>query len=498
MVAIGNAVAYCTRFRRCRIDTVGERILRNLLGIRLAVAGLLFSATGCAVQATRPDPGTAAASPGEAFPAAYRPLSFPPVLIRDVMLLDGRGGQFEAVDVLFDGGRIVGIGSGLHAVPGARVIDGRGKWLTPGLIDVHSHIGVYPSPSHEANQDGNEITSPNTAQVWAEHSIWPQDPQFSLALAGGVTAMQILPGSANLFGGRGVTVRSLPARTVQEMKFPGAPHSLKMACGENPKRVYGTMKQQAPGSAMANVAGYRAAWIKAAAYLRKWEQYERKKEKDPDAEQPDRDLQLETLAEVLRGNILVHNHCYRAEEMAIMLDIAREFGYRIAAFHHAVEAYKVADLLAANDVCAAMWPEWWGFKQEAFDMVEENAALVDRAGACAIIHSDSAVTAQFLNQEAAKVMAAAGKAGMPVSRAHAVTWITYNAAKALGIAGRTGSIEPGKLADAVLWDGDPFSVYTRAEKVFIDGALVYDRLDRGRQPVTDFELGILDPLGERL
>jgi imidazolonepropionase-like amidohydrolase len=376
-------------------------------------------------------------------------------------------------------------------------INGSGKWITPGIIDVHSHLGVYPSPSHAANQDGNEISNPNTAEVWAEHSVWTQDPQFTLALTGGVTTIQILPGSANLFGGRGVTLKNLPARTVQGMKFPGAPYSLKMACGENPARVYGS-RNQAPGSRMANVAGYRKNWIKAAEYKKKLDEYQEKLADDENIDKPQRDLQLETLVEVLKGNILVHNHCYRGEEMAVMIDIAKEFNYKIMAFHHAVEAYKIADILAENEICAAMWPEWWGFKHEAFDMVEEHVAMVDAAGACAIIHTDSAIGIQHLNQEAAKVMASGNKAGYDITRAHAIKWITSNAAKALGIEKHTGSLEVGKMADIVLWDGDPFSIYTRADKVFIDGVQVYDQHDNSLQPVTDFDLGILDPEGERL
>ena len=431
------------------------------------------------------------------FPGTYVPIPAKAVLIKNTTLLTGTGEQINNASILLKDAKIASIGTALEVPAGAQVIDGHGKWVSPGLIDVHSHLGVYPAPNHEASQDGNEITGPNTAQVWAEHSVYTQDPQFTLALAGGITSIQILPGSANLFGGRGVTLKNVPARNVQAMKFPGAPHGLKMACGENPKRVYGE-KKQAPASRMANVAGYRAAWIAAAEYNRKQDKYQAQLEKGEEADPPMRDLQLETLGEVLRGNILVHNHCYRAEEMAVMLDIAREFGYRVTAFHHAIEAYKIADLLAASDVCAAMWPEWWGFKHEAFDMVEENVVMVDHAGACAIIHTDSAITIQHLNQEAAKVMAAGNKAGYEITRAHAIQWITLNAAKALGIAEQTGSLEVGKMADIVLWDGDPFSVFSKAEKVFIDGALMYDRLDSNRQPVTDFDLGILDPQGERL
>ncbi len=433
----------------------------------------------------------------QAFPSTYTPIASAPVLIRNATILTGTGEQLNNMSILLENGKITAMGAALEAPADAQVLDGRGKWVSPGLIDVHSHLGVYPSPAHEANADGNEVSDPNTAQVWAEHSVWTQDPQFTLALAGGVTTLQILPGSANLFGGRGVTLKNIPARTVQGMKFPGAPYSLKMACGENPKRVYGERKQ-APASRMGNVAGYRAAWIAATEYNRLLDKYQQQLAKGEEADPPVRDLQLETLGEALRGNILVHNHCYRAEEMAVMLDIAAEFGYKVTAVHHAVEAYKIADILARENVCAAMWPEWWGFKHEAYDMVEENVVMVDQAGACAIIHTDSAITIQHLNQEAAKAMAAGNRAHYNISRAHAIQWVTLNPARALGIADQTGSLEVGKNADVVIWDGDPFSVFTRAEKVYIDGALMFDRQNSAFQPVSDFDLGILDPQGERL
>lgn len=470
-------------------------MISRIYGSLSVVIVFLFSLTACTTQTIREEVPKAEAA--QAFSTTYAAMPTVPVLITNATLLTGTGEQLENSSVLLISGKIAALGSELNAPQNALEIDGTGKWVTPGLIDVHSHLGVYPSPSHEGNADGNEMTSPNTAQVWAEHGVWTQDPQFTLALAGGVTTMQILPGSANLFGGRSVTLKNVPARSVQAMKFPGAPYGLKMACGENPKRVYGERKQL-PATRMGNVAGYRNAWIKAAEYKKKWDKYQEKIDKGEEADVPTRDLQLETLAEVLRGNILVHNHCYRAEEMVVMLDIAKEFNYQITAFHHATEAYKVADILAEHDICAAMWPEWWGFKHEAFDMVEENVAMVDHAGACAIVHTDSAITIQHMNQEAAKVMAAANKAGYDINRAQAIKWVTSYPAKALGIDKQTGSLEQGKMADLVLWDGDPFSVYSKAEKVFIDGALLYDRHDRRKQPVTDFDLGIIDPQGERL
>jgi imidazolonepropionase-like amidohydrolase len=322
-----------------------------------------------------------------------------------------------------------------------------------------------------------------------------------LALKGGITTFHVLPGSANLIGGRGVTLKNIWSRTVQGMKFPGAPYTLKMACGENPKRVYGGRKSE-PSTRMGNVAGYRKAWIRAQGYRNKLAEYESKSEEAKELEYaPTRDLELETLVGVLDGEILIQNHCYRGEEMAVMLDIAKEFNYKVTTFHHAVEAYKVADILAENGVCAAMWADWWGFKHEAFDMVWENAAIVDQANGgngCAIIHSDSSVGIQRLNQEAAKAMAAGNRAGLDIPSSRAIQWITLNPAKALGIAGKVGSLEVGKMADVVIWDGNPFSVYTKTEKVFVDGVLLYDKDNPSTPKATDFELGIINSEGDRL
>ncbi len=457
------------------------------------ITTLLVSLAACSPPggSSRGDDPRVAPNP-DPFPSTYRPLPSETMLIRGATIFTGDGGRIDDGDLLVRDGKIAELGQDLVVPDGAMEIDASGKWLTPGIIDTHSHLGVYASPRVAAQADGNEATAPVTAEVWAEHSVNPKDPGFAAALAGGVTSMQILPGSANLIGGRSVTVKNVPSRTTQGMKFPGAPYGLKMACGENPKRVYGAERQLAPSTGMGNVAGYRAAWIEASAYNEAWQDYL----SDKSDEKPVRDLNLETLAGVLNGEILVHNHCYRADEMATMIDIAKEFGYSIASFHHAVEAYKVADLLAENNICASMWADWWGFKIEAYDGVRENIALVDKAGGCAIVHSDSSSGIQRLNQEAAKVIAAANRNGIPVLEEQAMRWLTENPAKALGIDDQTGTLAAGKNADFVIWDGNPFSVYTHAENVFIDGALVYDRNDPARQPRSDFLLGIMEIDGE--
>jgi imidazolonepropionase-like amidohydrolase len=424
---------------------------------------------------------------GDPFPSTYKPYPSQNMVITGATILTGTGERIENGSLLVLGGKVQAVGeAGELDIPrGFTVVDAAGKFVTPGIIDLHSHLGVYPSPSVASTSDGNEATSPNTAGVWAEHSIFTQDAGFGRALAGGITTLHIMPGSANLFGGRTVTVKNVPSRTVQGMKFPGAPYGVKMACGENPKRVYGS--RGGPATRMGNFRGYRQAWIDAKAYKDEWEDYAASEE---GGRPPRRDLDKETLAGVLAGDIIVHMHCYRADEMVQVLDMAEEFGYEVGTFHHAIEAYKVADILAENDVCAAVWADWWGFKLEAYDAVRENAALVaNQPGGCTVIHSDDPNGVQRLNQEAAKAMADGRALGIDIAPEEAITWITANPAKAAGILGQTGTLETGKNADLVIWNQDPFSVYARPEKVYIDGALMFDAEDETRQPVFDFELG---------
>ncbi len=423
------------------------------------------------------------------FPSTYKPFPSTTTVIKNVNILTAAGPRITNGAILLRNGKIEAVGANVNAPADATVIDGAGKFVTPGIIDIHSHLGVYSAPGVEAASDGNEAVRPVTAYVWAEHSVWPQDPQFPRNLAGGVTTLQVLPGSANLIGGRSVVLKVVPSRTVQGMKFPGAKYGLKMACGENPKRVYGN--KGGPQTRMGNVAGYRTAWIEAEQYRRKWDKWNADHKGDP----PTRDLNLETLAEVLRGNILVHNHCYRADEMAQMIDIAHEFGYKIRAFHHGVEAYKIADLLAKEDIGAAIWADWGGFKMEALDGIRANMALNQQAGVHVIVHSDDPSGSQRLNQEAAKGIEAGKELGIDISEDQAIKWLTINPAWALDLDSKIGSLEAGKNADVVLWSGDPFSVYTRAEKVWIDGAMLYDRSDPKEQWRTDFDLGFVPMVG---
>jgi imidazolonepropionase-like amidohydrolase len=461
------------------------------------------------------------------------------VLIRGARLLIGDGTEIAVGHVLLANGKIAAVGKGDGEAPrGATIVDARGKTVTPGLIDTHSHLGVYPNPSVSAHRDGNEMTNPTTPGVRAVDAVWVQDPGFERAVAGGVTTIQVLPGSGNLIGGRAVTLKLRHATAAHAMQFEGAPDGLKMACGENPKRVYGE-RQRTPMTRMGNLAMQRDAYLQAQRLIDEWDQWRdserRRLDKDAKAAKeladkreqrkqqqaacrdskqtrsrcrswqaqwekeplddliesepklpPKRDLDLETLAGAIEGRVLVHIHCYRSDDMANMLALADEIGFSVRSFHHALEAYKIRSDLAKRHVSVSTWADWWGFKMEAYDGIPENLALVHSAGARAIVHSDSREGIRRLNQEAAKGLHAGRRAGLQIAEADAMKWLTLNPAWALGVDDRVGSLTAGKDADVVLWDRDPFSVYASAAMVFVDGVLRFDRAAK-RKPWSDFE-----------
>ncbi len=462
---------------------------------------LIFLTSACKSKKDKnpngPKPELWSQVPEPLFPAPTQDLSkIPSVLIEHAKIMTATGKSIAEGYIYWEQGRIKSLGEGQAPdLKPAMRIDGTGKVVTPGIIDTHSHIGVYPIPGVKAHQDGNEATRPTTPDVWAEHSFWPQDPSIWRALESGVTTIHVLPGSANLIGGRTVTIHMKPAATVDAMRFPGAPQGIKMACGENPKRVYGD--KGGPATRMGNYAGYRRMFQEAWEYRQSWANFDRLSDrwnKSGDGDRPmapKRDHALDTLVKVLNGEILVHIHCYRAEEMALMLDLARTYGFKVRSFHHSLEAYKIRDRLVEEKVSIATWADWWGFKMEAFDGIPANAALFQSAGGNPTIHSDSEEEIRFLNVEAAKAQTAGRQLGIVVSDEEILQWITKNPAWAIGIDKDVGTLEEGKLADVVLWDRYPFSAYAKPDKVFVSGEMLFDR---GPQlfPIGDFERGIRD------
>lgn len=425
--------------------------------------------------------------------AVLKPLPTPPAtLIENATLLTAEDAQpkLENAWLFLKAGKIKNMGIGMippHVrAEATHIVDAKGRYVTPGLVDTHSHLGVYASPHVWAHADGNEMTNPITSGVRAEDAFWPQDPGIQRAVSGGVTTIQVLPGSGNLMGGQGFTLKLHPRREAASMKISNSQNSLKMACGENPKRVYGKSKKRMPMSRMGSMFMMRKTWYEAKAYREKWRQW-RKAGKLQRKPQPSVNLNLETLAKVLDGKILVHIHCYRADEMLQHIKLSKEFGYQIRSFHHAVEAYKIRDVLAAENISVSTWADWWGFKIEAHDAIEHNLALLETAGARAILHTDSAEGIQRMNQEAAKAMYVGRREGLDISAHQALKWITANPAWALGLEDSVGSLKVGKAADVVIWDQWPLSVYARATHVFIDGHARMHPKDRG-EPWSDFEV----------
>lgn len=419
---------------------------------------------------------TATSAAADPYASRYVAADAAPTLFAGATVLDGNGARLDGHDVLVEGGRIAAIGRDLPRRPGVRVVEAGGAWLTPGLIDVHTHLGTFPQPYEHGSHafaDVTETSRSQTPDVWIEHAVRAGDPAFLHALAAGVTTLQVLPGSSSVIAGRGVVLKPVRAATVAEMKFPGAPQGLKLACGSNPS-LSGDGRPGFPDSRMGVVGDLRAALGKARARM------------GAGARDPAPDLVQDTLALALRGEMPVHVHCYRADDIATVLAVADEFGLPIAAVHHASEAYKIAGLLREHGTCAAVWSDWWGFKREAEDGIRENAAIVDAAGGCAIMHSDIPVLGNLLNLEAAKAAAAGRRAGLDIPPERAIRWITSNAAQALGLGDRIGRIARGYGADLVLWSGDPFSVRSRPRLVMIDGVV---QVEDGARPLSDFELG---------
>jgi imidazolonepropionase-like amidohydrolase len=388
------------------------------------------------------------------------------VVIKNATVMTVTHGNITNGSIYIKDGKIAAVGENVNAPPGVTVIDAGGKYLTPGIVDSHSHIAL--------DDDVNEATSPITPHMMMKDAFDYQDKAIYRALAGGVTTSLLLHGSANMIGGQAVVIKHKFGDSRDALLFPNAPRSIKFASGENPKRVYGS-RDQLPSTRMGNFAVQRQALVEAQDYMREWDSYDAKvKRGDKDATPPKRDLKLEALADVLRGKIMVQIHIYRADEMLTEIAMAKEFGYKIRAFHHALEAYKVADQVAANDIAIATFADWWGYKQEAWDAIPWNAVMCMRKGVRVAIKSDSGDYTRRLNQEAAKAIRYGG-----ATEEEALKMITLNPAWIIGVDDRVGSIDVGKDADLVIWDGYPLSTTGVPEKVLIDGDVYFDRSQPG-------------------
>jgi imidazolonepropionase-like amidohydrolase len=383
------------------------------------------------------------------------------LVIKNATVMTASHGTIQHGSVWLHNGKIAGVGATVSAPAGATVVDATGKYVTPGIIDPHSHSAL--------GDDVNEATSPVTPSMMMIDAFDNRDKALYLALAGGVTSELLLHGSANMIGGQAVVIKNKFGLSKEEMLFPNAPQSIKFASGENPKRVYGT-RNQLPSTRMGNFEVMRQAFEDAKVYRRDWDAYNDKVAKgDKEARAPHRDLKLEALADILRGKLLVQIHCYRADEFLTEEAIAQEYGFKIRAFHHALEMYKVGGKIAADGTAIATFTDWYGGKYEMWDGIPWNAVMSMREGVRVALKSDSNDHIRRLPSEAGKMVHYGG-----ATEDEAITMVTLNPAWIMGIDDKTGSLDVGKDGDVVIWNMDPLSTYARAEKVYIDGDLFFD------------------------
>jgi imidazolonepropionase-like amidohydrolase len=393
------------------------------------------------------------------------PVTSPETLIRNATVLTITHGTLQNTDVLLRNGKIAAIGKNLNASADARVIDGTGKYVMPGIIDCHSHSMLDTI---------NEGTLSVTSMVHTADVLNVTDVDLYRELAGGVTTLNLLHGSANPIGGLNTVVKIKYGRPASEFIFPGAMPGIKFALGENVKRSSTPntpgVQRRYPNTRMGVEETIRDAFIRARDYKKAWDEYRANAGKDKNLVPPRRDLQLEPLVEVLEGKRYVHAHCYVASEILMLLNLADEFGFKIRTLQHVLEGYKVAKEIAAHGAGASIFADSWGYKIEAYDAIPYNAAIMTRAGVVVSMNSDSDERARRLNIEAAKAMHWGD-----LTEEQALRLVTINPAMQLGIQDRVGSIEVGKDADIAIWNGHPFSVYSRVDTTFIDGAVYFDR-----------------------
>jgi imidazolonepropionase-like amidohydrolase len=398
--------------------------------------------------------------------AAQAPAQNSETLIRNATIITVTRGTLQNSDLLIRNGKIAAIGKNLNAGANARVIDASGKFVFPGIVDCHSHSMLDAI---------NEGTLAVTSMARTRDVLNATDADLYRELAGGVTTLNLLHGSANPIGGLNTVVKIKYGRPAEEFIFPGATPGIKFALGENPKRSSSTIlpgvQRRYPNTRMGVEEVIRDAFTRARDYKKSWDEYRAAVAKgDKTLFPPRRDLQLEPLVEVLEGKRYVHAHCYRSDEILMLINLADEFGFKIRTFQHALEGYKVAKEIAQHGAGASIFSDFWGYKIEAYDAIPYNAAIMTRAGVIVSMNSDSDERARRLNIEAAKAMRYGD-----LSEEEALKLVTINPATQLGIQNRVGSLEVGKDADLVIWNAHPLSVYARAETTFVDGEIFFDR-----------------------
>lgn len=396
-----------------------------------------------------------------------------PVVLLNATVLTAVAPPIERGTVVFAKGRIVAVGRDVAIPLGAEIVDLSGRYVMPGIVDPHSHLGVGGWPQSPATNDVAETSDPITPHARVADAYNTDDPAIRRVVAAGVTTVQVFPGSSNIVGGEGAVIKLKPGRPYAEVAFPGAPRLMKMAVGENPKGFYGR-QNRSPVTRMGTMALLREAFTRAKEYRERWDAWEAKPAADR-GPAPPRDLRIEPLADVLRGKVRVHIHCYRRDEFLGLLRLSDEFGFKIASFQHAMESYKVADELARRGVGVSVYPDAFGRKIEHWDQIPQNAAFLNASGVLVSLHSDFPFFAQRLNVEAAKLIRYGG-----ISEADALKTITINPAKVIGVDKEIGSLAVGKQADIAVFDRDPLDSFARCDRTYIDGELVFDRKrDRG-------------------
>src|SRR6266540_1491627 len=392
------------------------------------------------------------------------------VAIKGATILTVTTGTIQNGTIVLRAGKIAAIGANVAIPAGADVVDGTGKFVSPGIIDCHSHIAA-----DSINEGGTTVSS----MTGIEDVFDPADVDVYRDLAGGVTTANVLHGSANPIGGKNYVIKLRWGQPrAEDFAFEGAMPGIKFALGENPKRRGGGAGAPAgnqpryPGTRMGVEYVISDGLTRAQAYQRDWQEYDRRKKAGEDVLVPRRDLQLEPLVEILEGKRLVHAHSYRADEILMLLRVAEEFGFKIATLQHVLEGYKVAKEIAAHGAGASTFADWWGYKIEAIDAIPYNAALMTRKGVVASINSDDAELSRHLNTEAAKSIKWGG-----LTEDEALALVTINPAKQLRVDNRTGSLETDKDADVVIWNHHPLSNYAIVDRVYIDGQKYYDRQD---------------------